>query len=335
MLKCILSLMLACGAVFADSYLDHCQFQATLLVLKPTIDQNSYVITSTNNRFGGEVYPNGKRHFIHTDFKAGFRVEALCPASCYCDNMLSVRFAHFDTHDRSSTRGDFLFDTIGFPGNGAQSPEDTTYHGVAALHQRFTYYAADATINRPLFCDYCDHLTFLFGLHTTYIKFHSRSRTEGTFLSDGVKQSHTLFNQESKFWGLGPEVGIDYNYIIPCLGRCGQIAFNLNARASLLASCTRADLHYITNRTGPVGVNLKNKDPIFRLNPAYNVQIGFNYSYSFCNFDTIFEIGYELMWYNKSINKITGYDVAFAGDTWDAFEDLSLQGPFARINIAF
>lgn len=335
MFKQILAFSLLLSPLFSDCCLDDCQIQATLFFLKPSIDQNSYVISSTNNRFGGEVFPNGKRHLIHQDYKPGFRIESLSPL-CNCpENRLNLRFTYFNSHDSSSTSGPFLFDTVGYPGHGAQSPEDTTYQGFAKMRHHPLYYAVDATINHPFYIGCCDQLTFLFGLHYSHIKFKLHSTSEGTFLSDGVKVLHTNLHQESKFWGIGPEIGVDYLYTLPLDSCCGTFSFNTTVRGILLATCNHAEIHYITNRTGPVGVNLKNKDSILRVNPALNAQIGLSHSYSFLNFDTFIEIGYEWIWYQKSVNKITSYDVAFAGDTWDAFEDLSLQGPFVRLNICF
>lgn len=311
------------------------QFQVTLLFFKPTLEQNSYAITSTNNRFGTEVFPYGKRHLVHSEYHPGYRLELLGPiCDCPC-NSWSLRYTNLKTHNCSSTSGPFMFDTVGYPGHGAQSPEDTTYDGTARMRQHYRYIAADASINRPLFCTYCDNLSFLFGLHYAYVQFKERFTSDGTFLSDGTKILQNDMRLKSSFWGIGPEVGIDYNYVLPNCRACGVFALNVNVRGILLTSSNLADVRDRTNRTGSVGVKVKNNSHIVRLNPACNAQLGFNYSCSACDFDTFFEIGYEFAWYSKCINKITSYDVAFAGDTLDAFEDLSLQGPFIRLNIQY
>jgi hypothetical protein len=341
-IKCLLALSLLAGALIANEYEQETggcfcedQFRATLLFFKPTIDQNSYVITSDNNRFGGEIYPNGKRHLIHSKYKPGYRLEALTPL-CGCpNNLLNLRFTDFQAHYSSTTSGPFLFDTFGYPGHGAQSPEDTSYAGTAKLSHNFKYYAGDLTINRPLFASNCDNFTFLLGIHTAYIRFKEHFRSFGTFVSTTPLAVSNDLHLKSTFWGIGPEVGVDYNYVIPCFCKYGIFALNANVRGILLASVNKAEIHDITNRTGPVGVNLKNNNSILRLNPACNAQLAFNFSCSLCNFNTFFEFGYEFVWYGKCINKITSYDIGFAGDTFDAWEDLSMQGPFVRLNIEF
>ena len=316
---------------------DDFQIRASVLILKPTIDQNSYVISSTNNRFGGEVYPDGERHLVKSEYDAGFRIETLCPIWPAPKNVLNLRFAYLDANNSSDTTGPFLFDTVGYPGHGAQAPEDTTYNGTAKMRHQYLYYGADATINRPLFDECFDNLTLLFGLHYSYIKFRQKFLSEGTYIVTD-EPLHTVSNRfriKSTFWGIGPEVGIDYNYLLPCFRACGDIGLNANFRGMLLASENNSKLQDITTRTGPVGVNVKNKHAILRINPAFHAQLGLNYAYAGDCCNTFFEIGYEFNWYSKSINKITSYDVAFAGDTIDAFEDLCLQGPFIRLNVSF
>lgn len=314
---------------------DDFQIRLSVLVLKPTIDQNSYVISSTDNRSGVEIYPDGDRHLVKSDYDAGFRIETLSPVWPCQDNVLNLRFAYLRAYNSSDTTGPYLFDTVGYPGNGAQSPEDTTYNGTAKMRHHYLYYGADATLNRPLFDDCFDNLTLLFGLHYAYVKFKQKFTSAGTFQGETVLTSHNDFRLKSSFWGIGPEVGVDYNYLLPCFRACGDFGVNANFRGMLLASLNDAKVSDVTNRTGPVGVNVKNKHAILRLNPAFHAQLGVNYAYCGDCFNTFFEVGYEFNWYSKCINKITSYDIGFAGDTFDAYEDLCLQGPFIRFNITF
>ncbi len=314
---------------------DEFQIRASVLVLRPTIDQNSYVISSTDNRFSGEVYPDGYRHIVNPDFDAGVRIETLSPIWPCPDNTINLRFAYFRAYNSSDTTGPYLFDTVGYPGHGAQSPEDTTYSGTAKMCHNYLYYGADATLNRPLFDDCFDNLTLLFGLHYAYVEFKQKFTSAGIVPLEVPLAIHNDFRQRSQFWGIGPEIGVDYNYLLPCFRACGDIGLNAHIRGMLLASQVDAKVQDITNRTGPVGVNVKNKHAILRLNPACHAQLGVNYAYCGDCYNAFFEVGYEFNWYSKCINKITSYDIGFAGDTWDAYEDLCLQGPFIRFNITF
>jgi hypothetical protein len=253
---------------------------------------------------------------------------------CSGSNSLDLRFTYFDSHDSDSVSGPFLFDTIGYPGHGAQAPEDTTYSGTARIRNHFKYYAGDATINRLAF-DVCpDNLTFLFGLQYVYVGFKRNFKSRGTFLSDGVKPLNNRLHESSRFWGIGPEIGIDYNYFFELYKCFGHFAFNARARGALLCSCIRTNFHYRSERTGSVGVNLHN-DRLWRVNPTIDAQLGLSYHACCCGMQTFLEVGYDFIWCNKCIDKITGYDVAFAGDTFDILETLSLQGPFVALGIAF
>lgn len=321
---------------------DDFQIRLSILALKATMDQNSYVISSTNNRFGEEVYPNGDRHLVSSEYKPGVRVETLSPVWPCPSNILNLRFTYFRGHNSSDTSGPYLFDTVGYPGHAAQHPEDTTYSGTAKMRHHYHYYSADATLNRPLFDDCYDNLTLLFGLHYTYLKFREKFLSTGIALipafARGPIDISNLINYyrlKSSFWGIGPEIGIDYNYLFPCFRACGDFGLNANIRGILLASSNDASVQAVSIRTGPVGVNVKNKDAILRLNPACLAQLGFNYAYCGESYNAFFEVGYEFNWYSKCINKITSYDIGFAGDTIDAFEDLCLQGPFVRFNVTF
>ncbi len=318
------------------------QLHLSILALKASCDQNSYVISSTNNRFGEEVYPDGDRHLVSSKFRTGVRVESLCPVWPSPCNILNLRFTYFQGSNSNDTSGPYLFDTVGYPGNGAQYPEDTTYAGTAKMHHHYRYYSADSTLNRPLL-DHCfDNLTLLFGLHYTYIKFREKFLSTGIGLIPAFARSPIVisdlinyYRTESSFWGIGPELGVNYNYLLPCFRAAGDFGLNINMRGVLLASSNDASIRAVSPRTGPNGVNVKNKHAIMRLNPACLAQLGFNYTYSGDCCTTFFEIGYEFNWYSKCINKITSYDIGFAGDTFDAFEDLCLQGPFVRFNILY
>lgn len=312
---------------------DNKQASATLLYFKPTIDQSSYVITSTNNRFGDEVFPNGRRHLISTKYKPGVRLERLIELCNGC-NILDLRFTYFNAHQSSSTSGDFLFDTVGYAGDGAQAPEDTTYAGTASIRHHYLYAAADATLNR-LVLDFCpDRLSFLFGLHYAYVSFKQTFTSLGSFLNDdGSQPVNNQFRQKSSFWGIGPQIGVEYNYPIADVND-GCLTLNARTRGALLCSGTHTDLHYDSQRTGSVGVNVKN-DKLWRVNPSANAQLGISYAVCCFGILTTLELGYEFLWCSQCINKITSYDVAYAGDTLDVLNDLSLQGPFLSLNATF
>lgn len=322
---------------FCDPNLCGCtksfECSATLLYLKPNVDDSHYVLSSFDNRFNGSLFPKGKRHQNPVSFTPGFRLEGLysiCPdISC-----LDFRFTYFNASSRDSVAGNFLYDTNGFPGFGSQA--SPIYAGKARSKNSYCFYAGDITYNRTVMCFFPDNLTFIVGLHYAYIKFKEHTTSSGTFTNNQmvIPLSNNL-HRNSQFSGIGPQIGLDYQFLLSRL--CflpGKWALSAKARGSLLCGNTKSDLSYVTLRTGPGGVGVHNGD-LWRVVPSASSELCINYNLNCKCFSTTVEFGYEFIWYSKCVNKITGLDVAFAGDMIDVFNSFSLHGPFLRIGCAF
>lgn len=326
----------------SDCQLDnHCAkdrftLSGELLYFKPGIEQSSYVITSSDNIVSGEFFPSGKRHINSSTYKPGFRVEGLYRPCNECYE-IDFRFTYFQAHHSNSTNGDFLFDTIGYPGDGAQSPEDINYTGTARVRDSYRYYAVDATFNRLGLHSCIDNLYLLIGLHYANIEHSTHFTSVGTFPNNGAARPvDNVLRSHSNFWGIGPQLGLDYTYDVTWPEWCiGNLSLKANARAALLCSNSNASFHYRTLRTlGTSGVNLKNGD-LWRVSPAVDAKLGGSYHFCLCGLDSDIELGYEWIWYHNSVDSITGLDVAFAGNSTDVFSNLSLHGPFLKINVSF
>jgi hypothetical protein len=302
--------------------------QVELLFFRPTVDQSAYVISSSNNVFGEDLHPRGRRHLNDTSYKPGFRVEATY--------VLNYRFTRFAAGYSDSVTGPFLFDTIGFPGNGSQAPEDSAYSGTAHIKDQYTYYASDLTYSRLAFDSRADCFELLFGLHFAYIQYESHFRATGTFVDDGVLTAvRNRLSRNSHFWGIGPQLGMKYHYYLSDLSHCLHgLSLNGQARGALLCSKTNTRFAYTTARTGSSGVNLHNNS-IWRVTPSVDARLSLSYDFHLNSLKGALEIGYEWLWYNKSVNSIVGYDVAFVGDSLDSYSDLSLQAPFLALAFDF
>jgi hypothetical protein len=324
-----------CDSCFPGS--DDLELRAELIYFRPTIDQSFFVINSIENR-GAEnnIYPFGRRHNNTPNYEAGYRLEAIYkPCNCFSD--FDLRYTSLQANHSKSVSGDFLFDTIGFPGNGAQTPEDTTYDGTAHIKDHFKYYALDLTFNRFTMNCCPENLTFLFGLHYTWIRFKGVFNGDGTFIDDEqIIRVENRLEKKSHFWGIGPELGMNYRCPLPLCLCCnlGQIYFNANGRAALLCSKTKANFFYLTSRTGPDGVNIRNK-ALWRVNPTADLRLGLSYEFCYCGVEAVIEAGYEAVWYSDCVDFITGYDVAFAGDSFDSFSNLSMQGAYFAFGLKF
>lgn len=310
--------------------------QAELLYFSPNIDQAGFAISSVNNLFNGEFYPNGKRHVLDPAYHPAFRLDGVY-ALCNGVSCLDFLFTYFNAGDSKSLSGPFLFDVIGYPGDGTQSPEDTPYTGRARLKQHIDYYAGDIIYNRQIF-DCCpDGLTFLLGFHGIYLKADHRFKSDGFHIDEEEQRfDFNRIHRVSRFWGIGPEFGLDYSYQLPSFCRCPSGAFSLdaNGRMGLLCSHTEATFSDLTNRTTPTSTAL-NDQPFWRVNPFADVKLALNYDCCICCVKTQFSLGYEFVWYSNAVDFILSYDVAYAGDTVDYYSDFSLQGPFASIGCSF
>jgi len=318
---------------YANFSLDCLELQSEFLYFKPTLDQSHYVISSTNNRFGGNVYPDGRRHMNHSRYSPGFRVGA--SYSLCCENAIDARFTQLRSHHSNSVSGPFLFDTIGYPGDGAQFPEDTTYEGTARSHRHFRYYAGDLNLSRLTFSSFCpENLSFFIGLHYAHIRVKEHFDSVGTGIDGStVTPVSNHLTRQTKFWGIGPQFGIDYHYDFTCLGD-GLLSLTANGRTALLCSNTHARFRYVTTRTGPVGVNIHN-DSLWRVTPTVDARLGLSYKFCVCCTEVKVEGGYEFIWYHHCFDGITGLDVAYAGDTIDLYSNLNLHGPYLSLQIAF
>ncbi len=350
-----LSLVLASSALvaeeqFSDVYFNDdcfCQEQPTVVVrgeyllFQTTWDQPHYVVSATDSFVNGEHYPLGTRHVNNPPFKSGFRVEALYQM-CDRPNDIDLRFTWLQSSHTNKLAGAALWDTKGFPGDGAQASEDTPYSGAAEDSVNFHYYGGDLTFNRisPGCCG--ENFTFLVGLHFAYVKFKENFASVGSFSEtsdDDVTVTH-ISNQlqnKSRFWGIGPQFGIDYKYDIWSMGN-GNLTFVANARAALLASSTQASFNDTTivtpARAVPVNVSLRN-ETYWRVTPAFDARLGFSSNFDcFCLTGNI-EFGYEFIYYSNCIDNIVGYDVAYAGDSMDVYSNLNSQGPYVAITLGF
>jgi hypothetical protein len=310
--------------------------QAELLYFKPAMDQSSYAISSSDNHVGSEYFPSGKHHLNRSNYTPGVRLEGLY-ALCSEMTAFDLRGTYFSAGHSNKITGDFLYDTIGYPGGGAQAPEDIFYKGTAHIKDHYQYGAIDATLNRLSLNSFFDDLFFLVGLH--YATIHHKTRFTSKDTPPKENQQHSLFNvlrSNSHFWGIGPELGVDYSYkLTPIDCPYGILSLGINARGALLYSDTEASFHYTSLRTAESeGVNLKN-DSLSRVTPAVDAKLEGTYRFTCSSWDIMLSLGYEWLWYGDSIDSIQGMEVAFPGDSLDIFSNFSAQGPFFRLGIAF
>lgn len=317
-------LTLAFVHLSADTCCNKSTVGIELLLFKPSVDQPSFVVSSTLNAVGDEFFPNGVRHNNSFCYEPGFRVTGLS-SLCGFGDFAEDRFTYLTASHTRTISGPFLFDTVGWPGEGAQAPEDTSYAGTARMHNSFVYYGFDATGNSFTM----QGLEFFVGLHGAYVQHKTNFTSTGVF-GDAEAPVSNVFNEYSSFWGVGPQIGFNYEYGLPC-----NILLVSSFRGALLCSNTQAHLHYSSLRTvGTEGVNLIN-ETIWRVTPTFDARIGASYNTCCYGFATALEVGYEWIWYHACVNQIKGTDVAFPAASFDLYSNLSLQGPYVRLAVSF
>lgn len=297
------------------------ELSATFLYLKPNIDDTHFVLTSFDNTYKGSPYPKGKRHQNVAPFTPGFCLDAsykICE-----DSSLNIQSTFFNAHSTHSVSGDFLYDTNGFPGFGSQ--DSGLYKGTAHSKNTYHFYAGQFTYQQTCF----NHCTWIAGLHSAYIKFKEHGFSFGTFVNnDGLRPYKNNLHRNSQFWGIGPMIGLDFQYPL------GAWAIKLKATGSLLCANTKSDLRYVTLRTGPGGSGVFNGG-LWRITPAANADLSLHYILN-CKCTRLkVELGYAFILYSHSVNKITGLDVAFPGDIIDVYNSFSLHGPYLRVGCEF
>lgn len=309
------------------------EWGVTGLYLKPDIDDTHYVISSFDNTFQGSVFPKGKRHQNTTTFTPGYRIEGIFDL-CRDTSELDLRFTYFNAHAKDSVSGDFLYESNGFPGFGAQIIG--VYAGKAKSKNAYTFYAGDLVYKRSLPCFSHESFKFIAGLHYAFIQFKEHTNNSGIFFNHDVPtQLSNDLHRDSRFYGIGPQIGLDYHYLLSNPHEESETwSINAKARGYLLCGNIKSDLKYVTLRTGPGGVGIHNEST-WRMIPSAAFECCICYMLE-CNcFSITVNFGYELMWYSKCVNKITGLDTAFAGDTIDVFNNFTLQGPCLGLTGSF
>ena len=314
-----------CGSL--EDSIRHFSLGVAFLYLRPNIDDTHYVLSSFDNTFNGSLFPNGKRHQNKSDYTPGFSVEGIYTVFPNTA-ALTAKFTFLRSHARNSVSGGFLYDTNGFPGFGAQ--DSPVYSGVATSKNSYNYYGGELTYRRELSLFCLERFIAKIGLHGAYIGFKEHTTSAGTFQSNAVQQSlQNDLNRRSEFYGIGPQIGFQYDYILPNLW-----TVYAKGNGALLCGSTKSNLKYVTLRTGAGGVGIEN-DRVWRVIPATYAELGLSYETRCDCWNIVGELGYTFQWYGHCVNKVTGLETAFPGDSIDMFNTFSLYGPSLKLSVDF
>jgi|GEM_PF-4130972 len=179
--------------------------------------------------------------------------------------------------------------------------------------KRFSYHAFEALYNYSISLSNYFNIDILAGLQYAWLT-----------KSERYTGATTLAKQNSRTWGIGPEIGFDAYW-----GVCGSLALVGRGTCALLTS--RHHGGYILNVTGalvnPVGAG--NTDALWSVVPTFDLRFGVNYARTFNCLNIYIEAGYEALTYHQAIIGAQG-DV-FVQDAVDA----TMQGPYFAAGISF
>jgi hypothetical protein len=304
------------------------------LYLKPSIDDTYFVIKSPTPEdnvlvWGDEINNNFK-------FSSGYRV-GLAYAFCECDRELSFSYSHLDANHKKRVRGEFLNPSVGI--------EDfsyylTNYSGTAASKLHARYQRFDALFSQKIFQCCGTDIRLVLGLEYADLKAGQKMRyrqEDQTCDEEGFCVFSGKVKQHSKTWGVGPEVGIDFDYDLCQLSTClpGGLSLNFVSTGSLLLGESKSHLafRYKTSEGNyPFDVRQQKST---RIIPAYHAKLGINYDFCLCNWEGSVGVGYEFNTYLRSLLRTNNAGFYGYGLTSHEYNDFDLQGFFASLSVRY
>lgn len=323
MKKCWALLLIMCmGSLFAScrSQAKSWTFEGTYLYLLPTIDDSYFVIKSP----ASTTFPNGTRENNKCRFHSGFRAGAIFAPQDFCGRQFRGYYTHLSTEQTETVKGNFLWATLGSPD---LSSSFENYAGEASAKFHFLYQRGDILFSQKIFR--CKKMDFYFqgGAEFASINFHEDYRYQST-------TNLGLIKQKSKTWGVGPQVGIEFDYAIYHFNFCcpGDLAFVACASGSLLAAKTHADVLNILNSSRDLDIKDKNT---CRIIPAWHARFGLNYAARVCGFAGAVEVGYELNSYSRALSRVLFTDDIANSLSNNEYFNFDAQGLYVTVSLSF
>lgn len=320
---CALLLIMCCTvSLFAScrSQAKTWTFEGTYLYLLPTIDDSYFAIKSP----ASTVFPHGTRENHNCRFHSGFRGGIIFAPQDFCGRQFRGYYTRLSTNQTKTVKGDFLWATLGHP-DLASSFEN--YAGEASARFDFLYQRGDILFSQKLFR--CKKMDFYFqgGAEFASIHFHEDyTYTSATDLG--------LIKQKSKTWGVGPQMGIEFDYAIYHFNFCcpGDLSFVALASGSLLAAKTHAEV--LDTLDGSRIVDIKDKNAC-RIIPAWHARFGFNYAARVCGFAGAVEVGYEMNSYSRALSRVLFSDDVADSLSNNEYFNFDAQGLYVTVSLSF
>lgn len=285
--------------------------QGEYLFLKSRSEQSDFVLQITDSGVTNKIVNN------EGNFKSGLRLEGAYGIDQLHDVRLRFTGFHPGQHLRS------VSGTLSNP----FLPNDAPFTGSASSRLGFKYYSIEGLYGRWLY-DTCD---FDLALQTGVVYSNIKTQEHLAFspLIPSVESHAATFTYQSRFWGFGPEVAIDFQYPVTYLPY-GIFSIAANARGAILASVTKANMVQVITPAITPPTQRFHGESIWRATPAFDARIGLNWqTICFC-FDALIEVGYEWIWTHNAANKNTPLAIAI-----NQYSDVNFQGPYFALGVEF
>ena len=308
------------------------EVEGEYLFLKPAVDDTYFVIdTPSTVEIDSPTVLIGNEKNNNLDFNSGYRV-GIAYTFCDCETEMALKYTQFNADHKRTIAGEYLSPTIGI--------EDFTYEmadytGFAHSKVGVQYQRADGLFAQKM-CE-CKGLDFrvVFGVEFADLNVHQHIQYVPNSLVDSRYTSRV--NQKSNTWGVGPEIGIDYNF---ALGQCFDcmpdgLSFNVYSTGSLLIAESKSKVHFhysSSTTTYPYEVS---QEKSTRVIPAFHMGAALNYDLCMWDWDTSIGIGYEFNTYLNSLLKTTNIAYYGYGLTSSNYNNFSLQGLSVSLAIRF
>lgn len=290
------------------------------LYLLPSVDDTYFVIKSPSSDSSNVI---GSRKNNDLGFHSGFRVGGAY-AFCECSRSFQAYYTRLNAQEAKTVSGNFLWATLGRPDFAS---EFESYNGSAHSKLNLLYQRVDGFFDQQIWCCCGVDLSLFAGFEYAYF----RLREQYEYLSSNNVGN---INQKSKTWGIGPQLGLAFNYRICNLSCCCPGALNLafSGSCSTLAGKTKTrENNYLD---GSKFLDVSDQDT-WRLIPVAHARVGLNYDMCFSCFGASLEVGYEFNSYFRTFSRVTFPDDVADSLCFTNYYNFDVQGLYVAANFLF
>lgn len=291
------------------------------LYLLPTLDDTYFVLNSGLST----TFPNGKRENNDFGFKPGFRVGAEF-ACCNSHRTVQALYSRLSASENRTVTGSHLWATLGRPDlTGAFE----NYSGSASSELKLLYQNAELNCSHQMVNSHGTYLYIQPGVEFGYF----RLKEEYNYQTESALGS---IDQQSKVWGVGPQLGIGLDYSI----YQGKISCSTVQSFSMTSLFSGGILmsRGMTKNVQTLGTvtQLSMQDELtWRTIPALRARVGLNYLIHASKFGFAVGIGYEFNTYVRALSRVNFTDDVADGLCNTEYYNFDIQGLYVSGAFSF